>query len=176
MPVGLPLRLATRDGYRAETFDGLATGYVSAVIDVAPGTTETGLLFRASVDGDESYVLRLEPRRGRVVFDRWPRRRTGSEQWQISGDAPFAIELERPCRLDPGPHLIEVILDGSILVAVVDQTVALSTRVYRDPGPRMGFFVADGDATLRSLTMRARPPDAFSTDLEHNSNQAKVDS
>ena len=87
-------------------------GYVDAIVptpapaafrlvagfDIAPHTSECGILLRASEDGDEGYVVRLEPRRGRLVFDRWPRRATGSEQWQISGDVPFAVELERPGR------------------------------------------------------------------------------
>ncbi len=38
---------------------------VRARFDIAPHTTECGILLRASADGDEGYVLRLEPRRGR---------------------------------------------------------------------------------------------------------------
>ena len=81
-------------------------------------------------DGDEGYVLRLEPKRGRMVFDRWPRQVTGDAQWQISGDVPFEIELERPCDLAPGEHTLEVVVDGDLCVAVLDRQVALSTRLY----------------------------------------------
>ena len=70
-----------------------------ARFDIAPHTSECGILLRTSEDGDDGYVVRLEPRRGRMVFDRWPRRSTGSEQWQISGDVPFAVELERPAEI-----------------------------------------------------------------------------
>lgn len=48
--------------------------------------------------------------RNRMVFDRWPRKRLGSEQWQeSSGDVPFYIELERPIDIDNGQHVIEVL-------------------------------------------------------------------
>ncbi|ETJ18362.1 hypothetical protein Q604_UNBC18639G0001, partial [human gut metagenome] len=41
-----------------------------------------------------------------MVFDRWPRKRLGSEQWQeSSGDVPFYIELERPIDIDNGQHV-----------------------------------------------------------------------
>ncbi len=127
---------------------------MTAEIDIEEGTEEVGLLVRASADGDEGGAIRLEPRRDRVVFDRWPRTRIGGEQWQISGDVPFV--LERPCRLVPGRHRIEIIAEGDILVAVVDRQVALSTRLHRRAGERTGFFVNGGAAELLSLDVRTR--------------------
>ncbi len=132
---------------------------VDAVFDIAPGTTECGLLLRSSADGDEAYVLRLEPRRSRLVFDRWPRRRTGGEQWQISGDVPYAVELERSVALAPGTHRLEVILDGDICVATVDAAVTLSTRLYDRTQGRIGAFVGEGSVTILSLEVSARTGD-----------------
>jgi beta-fructofuranosidase len=124
--------------------------------DIAPGTTECGVLLRASADGDEGYVLRLEPKRDRLVFDRWPRSSTGTEQWQISGDVPFAVELERPCHLAPGRHELEVIVDGDLCVATVDDTVVLSTRLYDRPTGRVGVFVGEGTVTVEECTLLGR--------------------
>ena len=124
--------------------------------DIAPGTTECGVLLRASADGDEGYVLRLEPKRDRLVFDRWPRSTTGTEQWQISGDVPFAVELERPCHLAPGRHALEVIVDGDLCVATVDDTVVLSTRLYDRPTGRVGVFVGEGTVTVEDCTLLER--------------------
>lgn len=157
-PETLPLALETPDGYSAAiSVDELPDVFhLEAVIDLQAGTTETGLLLRATDDGDRSYVLRLEPRRGRVVFDRWPRALTGDAQWNVSGDVPFEIELERPCVLEPGRHTIEVIADGDVLVAVVDRAVVLSTRIYAHPGGRLGFFAGEGGATLRALSLHRR--------------------
>ena len=127
---------------------------LTAEIDIATGVEEVGLLVRATADGDQAGAIRLEPRRDRVVFDRWPRALTGGEQWQISGDVPFV--LERPCPLAPGRHHVQIVADGDILVAVIDRRVALSTRLHRRAGERIGFFVNGGAAELVSLDVRIR--------------------
>ncbi|WP_086151563.1 GH32 C-terminal domain-containing protein [Cellulosimicrobium sp. KWT-B] len=126
---------------------------LTARFDVGAGTRELGLLLRASVDGDEGYVLRLEPHRQRLVLDRWPRQQTGTEQWQISGDVPFAVELERPCTIEPGEHELEVIVDGDLCVATVDDATVLSTRLYDRAHGRVGAFVGEGTATLTRLAL-----------------------
>ncbi|MEA5454878.1 GH32 C-terminal domain-containing protein [Sinomonas sp. JGH33] len=154
----LPARLSAPDGYRALVSEEVLPGqfYARADFAIDAGTTECGLLLRASDDGDESYVVRLEPKRGRVVFDRWPRQSTGPGQWEISGDVAFEIELERPCYLPPGEHTLEVIVDGDVCVAVVDRRVALSTRIYDRKAGRLGVFVGEGSAAVESLAVRQR--------------------
>ena len=127
-----------------------------AEFDIAEGTTECGFLLRASDDGNESYILRLEPNRNRMVFDRWPRQHTGHMQWHVSGDVPFAVELERPCDLTPGRHTLEVIVDGDLCVAVVDQQVTLSTRIYDRAHGRFGVFAGEGSVTIRHLKLCQR--------------------
>ncbi|MEV4737453.1 MULTISPECIES: glycoside hydrolase [unclassified Microbacterium] len=119
-------------------------------------TRECGVVLRVGDDEDSGYVLRLEPHRGRLVFDRWPRRATGTEQWQISGDVPFLIELERPVDLGPGEHVLDVIVDGELCVATVDDSVVLSTRLYDHPSGRVGVFVGEGEATVLDLTLHSR--------------------
>jgi beta-fructofuranosidase len=133
-----------------------AEALVTAEFDIRPGTQSCGLLLRASDDGERAYALRLEPLRHRLVFDRWPRGRTGGEQWQIHGDVPYAVELERPVPLAPGRHTLQVQLDGDILVAVVDDDVALSTRVYDLAAGRVGVFAIDGGFELTRLTVGVR--------------------
>lgn len=129
---------------------------IAVEIDIAPGTQSCGVLLRASDDGEEGYALRLEPQRNRLVLDRWPRGRTGSEQWQVLGDVPHAVELERAVDLSPGKHRIEIHLDHDICVAVVDGQVAVSTRLYDRPEGRLGLFAQDGAFTLTSAEIRCR--------------------
>ncbi|MFP3712439.1 GH32 C-terminal domain-containing protein [Puerhibacterium sp. TATVAM-FAB25] len=150
--------LRAPDGYTCTVAPAEAPGAFRMVarFDVTEGTGECGVLLRASADGDEAYVLRLEPKRGRLVFDRWPRRATGAEQWQISGDVPFVVELERPCTLQPGIHELEVIVDGDICVASVDNSTVLSTRLYDRPSGRIGAFVGEGTVTVEELTVFTR--------------------
>lgn len=156
---GTTHRISAPDSYDAIVTEGVLPDQcrISATIDIEPDTVECGLLLRASADGDTGYALRLEPRRGRVVFDRWPREPLGGEQWEISGDVPFVLELERPLPLDPGLHTIDVVLDGDILVATVDGRVTLSTRIYDHPAGHAGFFVGEGAATITDLSVTTRP-------------------
>ncbi|TDN43578.1 beta-fructofuranosidase [Curtobacterium flaccumfaciens] len=129
---------------------------VSVDLTLDADARSVGLLLRTSDDGEQGYALRLELDRNRLVLDRWPRGSTGTEQWQILGDVPHAVELERPVELAPGAHHLEVQLDGDICVAVVDGAVALSTRLYDRPAGRVGVFAQDGAFTLDRLTVSTR--------------------
>ena len=133
---------------------------VTAELTIRPGTQACGILLRASDDAEDGYSLRLEPLRNRLVLDRWPRGRTGEEQWQVKGDVPYAVELERPVELPPGRHRLEVHLDHSLCVAVVDGQVTLSARLYDRPVGRVGLFAVDGGFNLESFDVRRRAADA----------------
>ena len=150
-----PLTLSAPDSYRAVvgTEELPDRFHLRAQIDIAVGSGPVGLVLRSDAEG-EGGIVQLEPRRHRVVFDRWPRTVTGAEQWQISGDVPF--EFERPVRLDAGRHTIDVLTDGEVVVVVVDDQVALSTRFYARSGSRIGFFASDGEASLASLIINRR--------------------
>lgn len=154
-----PTGLSAEDGYAClVSGDPLpADCYVRAELEIDPGTAECGLLLRTSADGDHSYVVRLEPKRGRVVLDRWPRPTTGEAQWQVSGDVPHVVELERPANLTGTSHTLELILEGDLAVVVLDSQVCLSTRLYDHTHDRLGIFAGDGTAKLRELTVRRRP-------------------
>ena len=130
---------------------------VSVNIELAPGTVAAGLILRTGTDTESGYRIRLEPRRGRMTFDRWPRTHTGPMQWQISGDVPHAIELERPADLLPGRHHLDVLVDGTCCIAYLDGAVAMSARMYdhRDVGG-LGLFVQEGEATFTNLNVTTR--------------------
>ena len=147
--------LTAPDGHAAVlTPDDAPTSFrLVARFDVSEGARECGVLLRASADGDEAYALRLDLQRGRLVFDRWPRRQIGTEQWQISGDVPYAVELERPCDLGPGEHELEVIVSDTLCVATVDDATVLSTRLYDRPTGRVGAFVGEGSVLVTAFTL-----------------------
>lgn len=156
----LPATLTVPDGYEAIlTRNNVPRQfYARAVLQIEAGTTECGLLLRSSADGDRSYIIRLEPKRGRMVFDRWPRNITGDAQWHVSGDVPFDIELERPCDLSAGEHTLEVVVDADLCVAVLDRQVALSTRIYDLADGLLGVFAGEGTVTVTELEIRQRTP------------------
>lgn len=125
---------------------------VSAQVRFQPCTRECGLILRASAEPEAGYYLRLEPGRQRFVLDRWPRIVSGEHQWQIGGDKPFAVETERHVGLAPEtPHRLEVMLDGSIGVAYLDDEVAMSFRMYDQRSGALGIFVADGGVTFTNV-------------------------
>jgi beta-fructofuranosidase len=159
-----PVSLAPVDGAAAEPGQGATDRHaawigdplpqrciVELAVDVAPGTHAFGLLLHAGADGEEGAIIRLEPQRDRIVFDRWPRGRSGPAQWQVEGDVPYAVELERPCPLPPGRHTVQVLLDGTTGQIVVDERVALSFRHYDQDHGRLGLFVTDGAVSLNDL-------------------------
>ncbi len=146
------------DGYGAlVTRDALPDQFYATVrLSLDVGTTECGLLLRTSADGDAGYIVRIEPRRNRMVFDRWTRPGADAAQWQMSGDVLFALELERPCDLRSGEHLLEVVVDGDLCVVTLDRSVSLSTRIYDHPTGRLGLFVGEGGVTFSELGVRTR--------------------
>lgn len=153
------VRIECPDGYAAAVSKSeLGTQFLATLtVEIDANTSEVGVLLRSSVDGDESYCIRLEPRRGRMVFDRWPRRRIGQAQWEISGDVPFALELERPCRIEPGIHQIELLVEDTALVAVLDKQTVLSARMYHQAPSHLGVFVGEGAATFSAISLATRP-------------------
>jgi beta-fructofuranosidase len=155
----LPGALDARGRHRAVVLcDALPdTFHASLRVRIDEHGAECGVLLRTSPDGDVGYIIRLEPRRSRMVFDRWPRRRTGDAQWEISGDVPHVVELERPCDLSPGEHVLDVVVEGDICVVNLDRAVSLSTRLYDFTGGGLGVFVTEGVLQVEDVALRAVP-------------------
>lgn len=131
--------------------------HTRVVLDVEEGTREFGLLVRCPDDGDTGYVLRLEPRASRMVLDRWPRRTIGEAQWQVSGDVPQVVELERPVDLPPGRHVLEAVVDDDLAVFTLDGAVTLSTPLYDHRRGRLGVFVGEGRIEVVEVNLSERP-------------------
>jgi beta-fructofuranosidase len=118
---------------------------ISTTLEFAAGTRAFGLMFKVVDDLDSCYYLRFEPARGRMVLDLWPR----------PGDVPFMTGFERPLKLRPGePLLVQVVMDGTITEIYAGNSVAMSTRMYRQPG-ELAAFVDEGVATFGDLRVLA---------------------
>ncbi len=103
-----------------------------------------GIMLRTSQDFEIGYYVRVEPERGRLVFDSWPRR----------GDYPYMVELERPIRLRPGkPIQITIYVDGTICEVYLDHQIAMSARMYDHPQGNWGIFVAEGNASFSDVQL-----------------------
>ena len=118
---------------------------VEAECSFAAGTTNAGLLLRADDALDRYYMLRIEPDRQRIVFDRWPR----------PGDQAFMIE--RPLPMAPEtPVRFLVLIDDTCIVAYVNNRIALSCRMHDHRAGKLGLFVNEGKAHFNRVAIRPR--------------------
>lgn len=148
-----PLRMGSAERYESAVLTDVLPRDVRIEADLEwePGTREISLLIRTDSEGENGYVLRLEPALSRMVLDRWPRQVHGTEQWHISGDVPHFIELERPIDLAGRRAHIDVLIKDELLQCCVNRSVCLSASVYDHPSGRVGLAVLDGAAACTRL-------------------------
>jgi beta-fructofuranosidase len=120
---------------------------VEAEIDWKPGTHSFGIMLRVSDDTLASWCqARVEPGRGRVVFDRSNR---------YFHDQSFVEE--RPVQITPGkPVRIRVHAQGSLFAVYVNDETTLTARNYEAQAGNLALFVSEGDATFRRVRIRTR--------------------
>ncbi len=117
---------------------------IEAEVQFEAGMRSVGVALRADANLDCGYLLRLEPERQRVSLERFPR----------PGDEPAIIE--RPVALDAArPVRLRVLIEGSVMVAYIDDVVALSARMYGHKSGDFGLFVAEGAAAFTNVRLRA---------------------
>ncbi|MBZ5855544.1 family 43 glycosylhydrolase [Flavihumibacter profundi] len=120
-----------------------ATCKISASISFEKNTRECGILLRCSEDFNDTYYIRLEPRKNRLVFDMWPRD-------QMTHQA----ELDREIILTPGvPVEMQVFIDGNKGVVYVNNIIAMNFRAYNLKEGNWGLFTTDGNAVFKNLSI-----------------------
>jgi beta-fructofuranosidase len=118
---------------------------INATIEFEKNTKECGLMFRSSDDLETAYYVRLEAEKNRMVFDMWPRERS---------EVTHMVELDRAIELTPGtPVHLEVFLEGNKGVAYLNDIIAMNFRAYDLPEGNWGFFVSDGNATFKNISI-----------------------
>lgn len=118
------------------------TAMISAKLTLNTGSNSGGLFFRAGKSLDEFYLLRIEPSRQRVTFDRRPR----------PDDNAFICE--RPVALDAGAAVsFQAIIDDTCFVVYINGLVALSCRMYDLKGLYWGVFVSEGGILAQDLNL-----------------------
>lgn len=127
---------------------------ITGDITVTEQTRGCGVMLKSSADMDRGYYVRFEPDRNRIVFDFWPRKEQGTEQWQIGGDIAHAIELERDFEfeIDKTYH-IQILVEGTMGVAYVNDQVAMNFRMYDLDYENWGVFVSEGKAKFENFTL-----------------------
>lgn len=128
---------------------------IEADIAFSAGIRNFGIGIRQGTNYENGYFFRLEPFYNRIVFDRWPRRTPGVNQWYLDGDKPFVVELERPYQMACVQSVhIKLVIDGDICVLYVDDTVAMTTRIYDLKQDGWSFFAFDGTITVSNVCLR----------------------
>ena len=114
------------------------------------GTRGCGVVLRADEDLQNYYQIRLEPHRQRVVFD--SRARPSAQPF-----GPLHL-LEQPVELRAGEDLeLKVLVEDSVIVAYVNDKVALSARGYDHKTGAAGAFVSEGSATFMGTELERIP-------------------
>ncbi|MBI1281035.1 MAG: DUF4975 domain-containing protein [Anaerolineaceae bacterium] len=117
--------------------------YIEATVRFWDDTRSFGLALQTDKAFDAGYLVRFEPGRQRMVFERFPR----------PGDEPPIIE--RPLNLNSSRSVkVQVLVEGSVIVIYVDDAVALSTRGYEHQTGDFGIFVSEGKAAFSDISLK----------------------
>lgn len=129
---------------------------IEADVAFSPRIRNFGIGIRQDAMYEDGYFFRLEPYYNRVVFDLWPRRVPGVNQWYLDVE-PFVVELERPYQM---AHLqsihLKLVVDGDICVLYVDDAVAMTTRTYNLKHDGWSFFACDGTIEVSNIRLRIK--------------------
>lgn len=177
----LPLKFEGTSGHwsqqdrrgHARRLDGLAyavtepvapDGLLELVLTLKPNTRSAGIFFRTTGDLERGYMLRLEPSRGRIVFERWPKSWPWKQEfWRNIGAArgthPFMVQQTAlPEQFSwEGPMTVQLFLQGTIAEVFVNQELALVARIYEHRDGCLALFVEHGEADFEGMTFRPLP-------------------
>lgn len=125
---------------------------LEAEVEFTPETRRFGVALQVDENFDTGYYLYLEPGRQRLEYV------SGIRFWGEDGEGgkmfPYAVELERPVRLEPGvKYGIKVFVQDTVLVVYVGGQIALSARMYDYKDRRFGLFAIDGQAEFSGLAL-----------------------
>jgi beta-fructofuranosidase len=97
--------------------------------------------------GDTGYFLRFNPDRQAVQFGKVG----GYRDWYVD----HMPELDRPLHIEPGvPIRYRIVVDGTALVAYVNDQVALSGRLYTARPGRVGLYADGATVTASAPSLR----------------------
>ena len=117
-----------------------------AQVRFSGGTRAFGVRVCQDAQTGEAYDFRLLAGENRLSFDRIPFIPSGVN----------SKGLERPIRLNPGEeYYLQLIVDDDIAVLYVNG-VALSVRMYQQPGTGISLYVTDGRLEILETSISDR--------------------
>lgn len=108
--------------------------------------TSFGVALQVDEAFAQGYYLMFEPRYQRIQF------RTGLRMYEQGGQMfPYAVEMERPLKLEPGKtYDLELYIQDTIGLLYVNRDVAFGFRMYNYSDRNVGFFVSGGDVSIQN--------------------------
>ena len=79
--------------------------------------------------------------------------RSGLRMYEQGGQMfPYTVELERPLHMEENKEYeLAVYIQGTLGVLYVNNDLAFGFRMYNEKARRMGFFVSEGDLTVKDV-------------------------
>ena len=125
---------------------------LEATLKFKPGTRQFGIALQVDENYDTGYYLVLEPARNRLEYV------SGIRFWGEDGEGgkmfPYAVEMERPLRLEAGKeYKLKVFVEGTVLVVYLNDDIAMNARMYDYQDRRFGLFAIDGEVEVEALEL-----------------------
>lgn len=119
-------------------------GIVRAKIKYEGRPSRFGMALQVDEKFDRGYYLMFEPAYQRIEF------RSGLRTSERGGQLfPYAAEMERPLRLEPGKEYgLELYMEDTIALLYVNRDVAFGFRMYNEKEKNLGWFISDGSIQI----------------------------
>lgn len=121
---------------------------LSATFEFDERAGDFGVTLGGECDGTENlYTLRFVPDEDKVRFDRQPPSQLTLDTKSVS-DVPLALTVDTDYRLD-------VVVEGSMIVAYVNNQAALSMRAYNAASRCWGLFSTNSTVHVRDVAVHS---------------------
>jgi beta-fructofuranosidase len=117
---------------------------MSTTINYASATKDFGFMLGACDNYNGFYSLRFIPSQNRFSLDKTDRRNVTISSTSV--DMPFQLSPNTD-------YTVDIVEENSVVVVYLNNTVALTCRVYRAPQASWGLFADNATATFKNLTV-----------------------
>lgn len=111
--------------------------------------TSFGVALQVDDRFDKGYYLMFEPAYSRIQY------RSGLRMYEQGGQMfPYAVEMERPLKLEAGKEYeIAIYIQDTMAVMYVNNDLAFGFRMYADREKQFGIFVSDGKIEVKNTAI-----------------------
>jgi beta-fructofuranosidase len=118
---------------------------LSTTVSYSAAGKDFGFMLGACDNYDSFYSLRFVPSQNRFSLDKTNRRNLSTTS-VASADVPFALAPNTD-------YQVQLVEENSVLVVYLNNTAALTCRVYKAPRTSWGIFADNATATFKNLTV-----------------------